>query len=411
MTSATTIRSENVSHNPWMSILGSVISMIVNSGGVTVAAFSVFMLPLVNEFGWSRSDISLAFSISVITSAVSYPFVGWLMDRYSVKHVTLVSIVGFAASFAALSLTSSLHTFYFLFLMVGLFSPGQSVMAYAKIVSGWFDKNRGLALGIVMGSSGLSFALMPLYARYLIANYGWRGAYAGIGLAILFVGSLGVTVFVRNPPGNEEAKNLEDSTLPGLSVPEAARTYAFWAIGVAVFCLTGAFNGINAHMVPLLTTDHGITPGAAVGFLFWLGMGVMAGRLGSGIAFDYFYAPVVVAFVLAIGMLGVFILLSGAGGWELFVAVICLGFAFGGEIDAIGFLTGRYFGLKRYGVIYGWYFGAFSVASAVGPLIMGKVFDTSKSYDTALWIFIAGMVLAIGLILSLGPYRYAQRKH
>lgn len=384
--------------------------MIVNSGGVMVAAFSVFMLPLVKEFGWSRSEVSLAISISVIVGAISYPPVGWLMDRYGVKQVTLASIVGFAASFAALSLTTSLNTFYLLFLIVGFFGPGQSVMPYAKIASGWFDKNRGLALGIVMAGSGLSFALMPLYARYLIEGYGWRGAYLGFGLAILVIAGIGVGLFVRNPPGSEPAKGASEAELPGLSLPEAIRTYSFWAIGIAVFCLTAAFNGINAHAVPLLT-DHGIAAGAAAGLLFWLGIGATLGRLGSGIVFDYFHAPFVAAFVFAIGLVGVFLLLSGAGGWGPLAAVVCLGFSFGGEVDAIGYLTGRYFGLKRYGAIYGCYFGAFAIASALGPFVMGKAFDTGHSYDTALWIFIAGMAIAIGLILSLGPYRYAQQKH
>jgi predicted MFS family arabinose efflux permease len=407
---ATTFTRESASYNPWWSVFGSFTALAVSGAGVMAAAFSIFTLPLAKEFGWSRSDISLSYSIMIFVAGIGFLPVGWLEDRYGVKQVTLISIVGFAASFAALSLMSSLSTFYFISVIIGCFYPGQSAMSYAKIVCGWFDKNRGLALGIVMAGTGLSAALIPLYARYLIGSYGWRSAYLGFGLAILVIAGLGVAVFVRNPPNSEEGKSVQDTTLPGLSLREAARTYSFCAIGISMFCFTAVFFGITAHLV-LILTDRGITAGDAAGLLFWLGVGGTLGRLGSGIVFDHFHAPFVAAFVFAIALLGVSILLSGVGGWGPFVAVVCLGFSVGGETDALGYLTGCYFGLKRYGAIYGTFAFVNSIGASLGSFIMGKAFDTGHSFDTGLRIFIPGMLISIGLMLSIGPYRYAPRKH
>jgi MFS family permease len=392
----------------WWNVAGAFVAMIVNSGAVIVFAFSLFILPLNKEFGWSRSEISLAVSINLGVIALIDPLMGWLMDRFGVKRVTLIAIIGFAASTALLSLTSSLLSFYMLFAIVGLFAAGHSPMPYAKVLSGWFDENRGLALGIAMAGSGLSVVVLPQYARYLIDNHGWRGAYLGLGAAVLIVGMLAVAILIRNPPGAGVAAVEDTSQLAGLTLSEAARTVSFWAVLISTFCISASVNGISVHAVPLLT-DHGMAAGTAAGFLVWLGIGSTVGRLCSGFIFDRVHAPYFSALVFAIGLMGVGLLLGNTEGSAPLIAVICVGLASGAEVDVIGYLTGRYFGMKRYGLIFGCFFGVFTFAAAVGPFVMSKSFDTTHSYDTALWIFGGAMLVAIGLLLSLGRYRYGDK--
>src|ERR1700759_3370855 len=160
--------------------------------------------------------------------------------------------------------------------------------------------------------------------------------------------------------------------------------------------------GLVVHTVPLLK-DKDYSPEAAAALMIAVGLSTMAGRLLSGYLVDRIFAPFVATFFFLLPCLGICLLdtaLSPVAG------ISSLGLASGTEIDMIGFLTSRYFGMKRFGQLYGFLFASFVIGSAVGPFMMGLAFERLHSYEPALWMFSAFMVLASGAILSLGPYRY-----
>jgi len=134
-----------------------------------------------------------------------------------------------------------------------------------------------------------------------------------------------------------------------------------------------------------------------------VGLSTMAGRLLSGYLVDRIFAPFVAAFFFLLPCLGIYLLDSTI---SPVVGIISLGLASGTEIDMIGFLTSRYFGMKRFGQLYGYLFASFVVGSAIGPFMMGLTFERLHSYEPALWTFGAFMLTATAAILSLGPYRY-----
>ena len=335
---------------------------------------------------------------------------GWLIDRWGIRTVLLPVVVLSAASIALIALTpNSVGVFMLLFAIMGLLGSGQGPLGYAKCVSAWFDDRRGLALGITMSGIGLGAALVPQYAQWLIGHFGWRTAYVGLGLLTLMVAFPAVFLFI-NEPGKQQATtglprvplSASENRLPDLEVREVLGGYRFWLIACALMLVSTVTQGMVVHTVPLLT-DKGYSPETAAALMIAVGLSTMAGRLLSGYLVDRIFAPFIAAAFFSLPCLGIYLLDSAL---SPVAGIITLGLASGTEIDMIGFLTSRYFGMKRFGQLYGYLFASFVVGSAFGPYMMGSAFERLHSYEPALWSFGAFMVLASSLILCLGPYRY-----
>lgn len=390
----------------WWIVFGATLSMFVAQGPALLYTLGLFIKPLNQEFGWDRASISAAGGVAAISSAITIPFVGSLIDRWGVRAVLLPIVVLCAASVALIALTpKSIVLFLLLFAITGVLGSGQGPLGYAKVVSAWFDDRRGLALGITMSGIGLGAAFIPQYAQFLIGNLGWRAAYAGLGLLTLMVAFPAVFVFIREPPKTRSVAAQSPSSehrLPDLEVRDVLRGRCFWLIAGALLLVSTVTQGLVVHTIPLLT-DKGYSPETAAALMIAVGLSTMAGRLLSGYLVDRIFAPFVAAFFFLLPCLGVYLLESTI---SPIAGIISLGLASGTEIDMIGFLTSRYFGMKRFGQLYGYLFASFVVGSAIGPFMMGLAFERLHSYEPALWIFGALMLFASGAILSLGPYRY-----
>jgi MFS family permease len=396
--------------NRWWVVFGATLSMLVAQGPVILYTLGLFIKPLNQEFGWDRASISAAGGLGAISSAVAIPFVGWLIDRWGIRPILLPIVVLSASSIALIALTPhSVGVFMLLFAITGLLGSGQGPLAYAKCVSAWFDDRRGLALGITMSGIGLGAALVPQFAQWLIGNFGWRMAYLGLGLLTLTVAFPAVFLFISEP-GKARATGgtaqlpsfASQDRLPDLEVREALGGRRFWLITCALMLVSTVTQGMVVHTVPLLT-DKDYSPETAATLMIAVGLSTMAGRLLSEYLVDRIFAPFVAACFFLMPCLGIYLLDSAL---SPVAGIISLGLASGTEIDMIGFLTSRYFGMKRFGQLYGYLFASFVVGSAVGPYLMGLAFEQMHSYEPALWLFGAFMLLASVVILCLGPYRY-----
>jgi MFS family permease len=394
----------------WWIVFGATLSMLVAQGPVILYTLGLFIKPLNQDLGWDRASISAAGGVAAICSAIAIPFVGWLIDRWGIRPVLLPVVALSALSIALIALTpNSVGAFMLFFAIAGLLGSGQGPLGYAKCVSAWFDDRRGLALGITMSGIGLGAALVPQYAQWLIGNFGWRTAYVGLGLLTLLVAFPAVFLFISEPVRQDASDDmsrtaLSDSRdrLPDLEVREALGGRRFWLIASALLLVSTVTQGLVVHTVPLLT-DKGYSPETAATLMIAVGLSTMAGRLLSGYLVDRIFAPFVAAFFFLLPCLGIYLLDSAV---SPVAGVISLGLASGTEIDMIGFLTSRYFGMKRFGQLYGYLFASFVAGSAVGPYLMGLSFERLHSYEPALWTFVALMLLASAVILCLGPYRY-----
>ena len=172
----------------WWVILVSTIGNTVNFGAIIVFSFGLFILPLHEEFGWSRTEISLAYSLAAVLYAPIQPLVGKLIDRFSARKVIVPSIVFLGLLLMSMYfLTASLWHFYLIYITMGLLGAGTAPPAYVKVISHWFDRKRGFALGLAMSGFGLGALVLPYLTHSLIREFGWRGAYVALGIIIILV--------------------------------------------------------------------------------------------------------------------------------------------------------------------------------------------------------------------------------
>ena len=398
----------SVFRNRWWVVVGSVIGLTVSAGPVNNFTFGVFVRAVTEDLHIGRGTFASAMLATNWIGAASGPVIGWLLDRYGARRVLLVGVTLFAGATAMQSyITSSLLVLYLLFALKNLTSAGQSPVPYAFAVSKWFDRRRGLALGVALAGVGLGTSVVPLFAAYLTAHYGWRTAYVGLGLLILLLGGLPALLLIREPSERERAamQPVANGALPGYDFLFVLKGVRFWALAFAFLLGVVALNGIITQIVPILM-DRGVPLQAAARDLAASGIAALVGRIASGWCLDRYHGPYIAVAFFVLPMIGISFFASGAGEpWPLLGALLC-GAALGGEIDLMGFFVSRYFGLKSYGKIYGTMFGIFAGATGVGPFISGYSFDRWHSYLPAFVLYEVVLAVACLIFLPLGEYPF-----
>src|SRR5258708_2697779 len=253
---------------------------------------------------------------------------------------------------------------------------------------------------------GLGGALLPQRAAALIAEFGWRAASLGLGLAGLVVAFVPVAIFLREPPKAARAANGAPAVpLPGIAAGEAFRSGLFWGLAIAFFLDVIAINGTLTHIVALLT-DRGIALQTATATLSGVGIALILGRILSGWCLDRMWGPYVAVTFFVLPMIGIALLASGMTGVVPFVGAIMLGLGIGAEVDLMAFFTGRYFGARNYAKIYGTIFGVFAFGVGIGPALSGGSFDLFRSYTPIFMVYEVLLAISCVIFLRLGPYPY-----
>jgi predicted MFS family arabinose efflux permease len=398
--------------NPWWVVVGAVTGLFVCNGPVLGFTFGVFLKPIMADTGWHRSTASFALSVGGILGAIAVPILGRMMDRWSIRRVALPGIVVYTIFMSLMGLAPAvLWIFTLMFAMAEMTSAIQTPLGYAKAISAWFDRRRGLALGIAMSGVGLGAFVIPQVAERLIERIGWRGTYVSLGLLTLVIAFPVVALWIREPrPGEGERGNAAAITvLAGHTVREAANTARFWMLGAAFFLVAVGINGSAAHIVPLLT-DHGLSAAAATATLAIFGLATMGGRLLAGFLVDRIFAPYVATFFFLAPIAG-FAFLASASGMLPAAGVVLMGMGLGTEIDLIAFLVTRYFGQRAFGQLYGYFFMIFGLGSSFGRFLAGLVYDLAGSYTPALIGAALALVAAVILVNRLGSYLYPVQRN
>lgn len=393
--------------NPWWVVTGAVTGLIVCNGPVLAFTFGVFLKPIMADMGWQRGTASFALAFGEIFGAVTVPLLGLMMDRWSIRRVALPGIVAFALCLGLMGLTPhSLPIFVLFFTLVSIAGAIQTPLGYTKAIAAWFDRRRGLALGVALAGVGVGGVIVPQVAQLLIAHFGWRGAYACLGIMVLVIALPAVGLWVREPQVGEGERRVRHATeiTPGLTASEALGTARFWLLAGAFFLAAMALLGSSAHVVPLLT-DRGLSPAAATATFGLFGLATLAGRVVTGFLVDRVFAPYVAAVFWFAPVAGFAALLSGTG-FVPATGVFLIGLGLGSEVDMLAFLNSRYFGQRAFGQLYGYFFMSFALGGALGRFLGGYLFDLANSYQPALIGAGAALVAAVVLLSRLGAYAY-----
>jgi cyanate permease len=400
----------------WLIVLVSAIGLFLGAP-VMVFSFSVFFKSLVIDFHASRAAVSFAFSVFNILGALWLPGTGMLIDRFGAKRVIVVSTLLYGLVLcSALWMGAGLWQLYLWFSVLGIaMASGPSPVPYGVVISHWFDRHRGLALGLSMMGIGLGAVLVPILTQRLIALFGWRIMFAIFGAAILLVPLPVVAALLQNDPAQRGLRPDGDEQTPafplppndkqGLSWHEIWHSPTFW-IMICVFSLAGAsVHGVILH-ISAIYTDRGMSAERAALATSFVGAALMVGRMGSGFLLDHLFAPRVAMFFFGGATLGMTILGAGIHGNIGFAAAFLVGLGMGAEVETMGYMISRYFGLHAFGTAFGHAFGAFMISGAAGVTLMGAGYDHFHSYVVPLAGFCGAMVLALILLTRLGPYQY-----
>jgi MFS family permease len=393
--------------NGWGSALGGMLGAATSAGVIAIYVFGVFAKAVGAEYGWSRASISLGLTVFAITNGLGSVFLGWALDRWGVKRATISMILLFGASLASVAfLPPYLWLYLTVFGVVGFAAAAATPIPYSLAVSAWFNRSRGLALGIVNAGNGLGGTLMPFYAGYLLTRYGWRGGYLGVALVATAIPLFALTVLVRLPRSFEENRRRERLDLRNEAVPlhRIMRTSKhFWLLALAIFCISIATMGTLSQLIPMVT-DRGLSLLVAASIMSVASISSTCSRLGIGILLDRFFAPYVTAVVFALVSLGIWLVSGSHSPVVLMCGAGLLGIGLGAEGDVLTYLISRYFTIYSFGRVTGAIWLTFAWGGAAGIYLLNLSFSRTGAYETATHAFIAVVLLGLAAVLFLGPY-------
>ncbi len=384
-------------------LLACFVGIGVGFSSLNYYTAGIFLTAYENEFGWSRSLISAQGLVGVIALIVLSPIVGGLIDRVGTRIVASASLFLYGLSFLLISkYLDSVASFLILSLVSAVVASGSTPVTFTKSITGWFDKSRGVALGIGLVGTGITAFIAPIYLTRLIEQEGWR--YGAICLSVVVLtGAIIVAIFVRdNPNAFLDGRQLKRQTMERTIATYSRFSNVFWLLALVFFLVAFAVSGLIVHFIPMLV-DSGLSLEEAGRFAAVIGIAVIIGRLLIGFLIDNFFAPRV-AFVVFIAAAIALTIFSIYGQRVGILAALAIGLTMGAEVDLISFLTSRYFNLKSYGKTYGALYSIFIVGAAASPVLMGALFDSYGSYSKALLASILALIFSAVAILFLPKY-------
>ena len=396
-------------------VLGCFIGMVGSTGGMLFSSLGVLASPLSEEFGWNRGEIFFAITVLTIGIILGILASGPLLDRFGSRKVLLVSVaLSILVVAPAPFYVSSLPTFYLMIFLGSFLGGPTNTVAYARVVASWFDKRRGLFIGVNASGMGTGFALVPLLTNQVLGYGGWHAGYyllTGIMLVVVLPSifllvvdeprNVGLEVDGRAASPNDEQES--DKLQSSLSFSQAVKTPAFILLVILAPTLAFALYGTFSQLVPMMG-DRGIDSTLAAFIASTVGISMAVARLLVGFLLDHFFAPRLAMFLFGLSLLGVLFLLLGNHVALYFAGAMLVGFGIGAEGDLVAYLVSRYFGMAHFGTIFGCVFSAYMMGTGVGPFVFGAAFDTYGNYSNILILSAGLLLLCIVSLNFFAPY-------
>jgi MFS family permease len=395
-------------------VFAAVLIMTIVWG--TNRTFGVFLKPMLVEFGWSRANISGAFTLAMIVMGLTGFLTGRITDRFGPRAIVMICGTCLGASYALTSMIQSAWQFYIVYgFLAGI---GMSVTtALMSLVARWFVKRRALMSSILTAGPAFGNMMMPLVFSLIIHGVGWRQSYLIMAGIVLFVVFSTIMFLKRDPsqmglvPYGVENKAAPDDTLQseGLSVASALRTKQYWLISFLFFCDFFLFNVVSVHIV-IHAMDIGIPATEAASILSVAsGVCLFARIIIGGIADKVGCKPTfMVCLIMAI--VGFALLLVAQSLWTLYLFAAIFGFGLWASGGLIPPMTAELFGLRDHGTIYGSIFVSGATGGAFGPVVVGYLFDLTGDYQLAFIVCFIITILSLLSLMGLKPIKESDHK-
>ena len=389
----------------WRTVIASAFGLAFGPSVMIVLAFGAFVAPLEAEFGWGVAAITLGGSVISVMIMLVTPLQGFLVDRLGARRLVLWSIPAFSLSLMAMALLpDNIVVFYLAGVIIPICGLGVWPVSYLRATAGWFDRRLGLALGLANAGIGVGSVVVPLTTAVLIAAFGWRTAFLGLGVVALL--ALPIAFAFLTEATSKRHSDVGTREAPdGDTLSSAASGRTFWIVAAAVFLLGAVSASIIFHQVRLLI-DAGIPRETATFIPVAMGVALIAARVGTGWLLDRVSVRAVMVIALTGGGVATLIYASQPGLPLAIVAAVLAGLLIGAEFDVLSYLVPRYFGRRSFGRLYGALFAVFQLGSAITAAAVGLSRGALGSYTPAM-LGLCGVCLVSALLFSvLGPYRH-----
>jgi len=379
------------------------VGIVVTCVGVgAMLALTVFLAPMAEAMGWSRTGISTAALINWLCMGAGAFLWGALSDRFGTRAVVLSGGVLLGLGLVTASRAQTLGQFQLLYgVLVGL-AVGSFYTPLTATTSRWFTRHRSLAVALVSAGLSVGSAIMGPLARWLISSYDWRFAMLVIG-DLVWIVVIPAALLVRNPPPSPVG-TVVTSDGRDLSVREALRSPQFAALGFAYFACCAAHSGPIFHMVSN-AIDHGVTAMAAATVLSAASLASLSGKIICGLVADRVGAKRTLIAGLALQAVAISLYLGTRELATFYAVALVFGFAYGGVMPLYAILVREYFGERIMGTVFGAVAFVSTLGMALGPWAGGWLYDTFGGY---FWLFLGSFGIGLGAVAIAFTFRVPQ---
>jgi sugar phosphate permease len=379
--------------------------------GVALYGLPFFYDHMVNEFGWSRKQVTSGNAYSKLLVGPLFGFIaGWVVDRFGAKRLMISGILMAGLALVGLGAISTITLFYVFYLFNALGYVLGGPLPNQVLLSRWFDKGRGRAMGFAYLGIGVGGALVPLVAHALTTRYGWQTALQILGLLIVVVALPCAWLVQERPPeGPGAAAPNASAAAHGVSASAASesaatRVFTHWTFPfllIGSMCSIGAVGGTMQNLKLLFTIDKGLTQADAASVLSLVLTGSLIGRLLMGWLADRFPKKYVMLLIYALVAATVPLLYLAPTVDSLRVAAVLFGIGLGGDYMIIPLMAAELYGLKILGRVMGVVLTADGVAEALVPMAVASIRDSTQSYGYGFVLLVALATLGAAAVACL----------
>jgi MFS family permease len=338
--------------------------------------------------------------------------VGALIDRFGARRVVCISFVCEGLLIASCRyLDGDIRWLYVRYAAFALFGTGTTAIGFSSLISRWFNRRRGIALGIALAGLGVGGVFWSLATQWLFDLVGWRDGFAWLGGIVVVIVAPLLALLLRDDPATLGLRiDGDDASHPiatqavagaGITLREALGTVHYWRMMATFFIISSATYGVMLNLVPLLI-HRGTSPSEAAHVQASIWSALVVGRIFTGWLMDRFFAPRVALTFLLPPVIGAVMLATGATNVSALFAALMLGLSAGAEVDVMAFLVGRYYGLRNFAAIYSTYFSAYALGTSLGPVTAAALAEYTGGYSVPLYA-IAGVFCAAAILLYQFP--------
>lgn len=403
-------------HRAWVVMIGC--CFLLMSLALVTTCMTFFLQPVSEDLGFSRASFSIYYSIAALVGVFAMPVWGRIIPKLGIKlSVAIAGGVG-AAFMAAFSLCRSLIAFYICGLGMGIMIAGMTMLPASILINTWFQEKRGLAMGIVMASSGVGGAIFSPILASIIANLGWQIGYIanGIAMAVLTVptalfllkgspAQMGLVPYGASEVSASGVNNGSKKQTTGVAAGVAMKSASFFLLAIAVVLLN-VLASFSQHLQPHLV-QIGLEATAAAGLISIYMLVVIGAKILLGIVNDRFGSVSALLFTAILWSAG-FVVLAIATNYQIaLIGIILFGFGIAVVTVMPPLITGQMFGQRDYSAIWSVIGALSSLGLAIGTPIIGLVYDLVGSYTLAFYGSI--VVLAVTFLLLVAGLKSAKK--